>query len=143
LLIVQRSVAVDPAGTPVTAVPGEDGVVTEAVPDITVQAPVPTVGVLAVILKVPLLQLNLSTPAFDTVGCWKLVNTTSSVDTAQIPLVIVQRRVAVDPAANPVTVELNSVGVVTVAVPEITVHAPEPVVGLFPARVKLETLQSD
>ena len=66
--MVHLRVAVVPAGTPVTAVPGEEAVVTVAVPAMTDQVPVPTEGVLAVILKVPLLQLNLSTPAFEVVG---------------------------------------------------------------------------
>ena len=45
LLIVQTNVFA-PTESPVTPEVGSDGVVTDAVPAITVQAPVPTVGVL-------------------------------------------------------------------------------------------------
>ena len=54
LLIVQRSVAVPPAGTPVTPEVGEDEVVIVAVPLTKLQAPVPVVGVLPASVKEPL-----------------------------------------------------------------------------------------
>ena len=50
-------------------------------------------------------------------------------------MVMVHLSVAVLPAVMPVTVVVLDVGVVIVAVPETTDHAPVPVVGLLPAIV--------
>ena len=75
-----------------------------------------------------------------TVGRLLLVKTTSSVD-VQVPLVVVQRSVALVPAGMPVTVEVADDGVVIVAVPLISVHRPVPVEGVFAASVKLPLLQ--
>src|SRR5690606_35715969 len=55
LSIVQRSVAEVPAGTPVMVVVGEVGLVIVAVPETTLHVPSPTIGVLALMIKVPLL----------------------------------------------------------------------------------------
>jgi len=57
-----------PAGTPVTPELGVDGVVIVAVPEITDQVPVPTVGEFAAIVKLPLLQFAWSLPALAVVG---------------------------------------------------------------------------
>ncbi|MFN5786086.1 MAG: hypothetical protein ACK457_08940, partial [Flavobacteriia bacterium] len=65
LVIVHLNVAVVPAGTAVTEVPGELGVVMVAVPETTDHRPVPTLGVLPVLLNVPLFQLYLSMAAFE------------------------------------------------------------------------------
>ena len=56
------------------------------------------------------------------------------------PLLIVQRKVALVPAVIPVTVLVGEDGVVMLAVPDITVHDPEPTVGVLPAKVKLPLL---
>lgn len=69
-----------------------------------------------------------------------MVITTSSVEFAQLPLLIVQRSVAVPPMVKPVTPLVDKVGVVTVAVPLTTLHAPVPVVGALPAKVAVVTL---
>jgi hypothetical protein len=68
LLIVQRSVALVPATTPVTPLTGEAGVVIAAAPETTVHKPDPTPGALPDITKFPLLQLFWSAPAEETVG---------------------------------------------------------------------------
>ena len=52
----------------------------------------------------------------------------------QVPFVMVQVKVFT-PVVNPVTPELGSVGLVTVAVPAVTVHAPLPTTGVFAAKV--------
>ncbi len=59
---------------------------------------------------------------------------TSSKEGVQEPLEIVHLNVFV-PTVKPVTPELNKVGEVTVAPPAITVQAPVPTNGLFPAKV--------
>jgi hypothetical protein len=68
-----------------------------------------------------------------------LVNTTVSAD-EQVPLVTVQRSEALVPAGTPVIVDEGEEGVVIVAVPLITLHRPEPVVGELPASVKVPLL---
>ena len=52
----------------------------------------------------------------------------------QVPLLIVHTKVFT-PVVKPVTPEVGDVGVVTVAVPAVTVHAPLPTVGAFAAKV--------
>ena len=52
----------------------------------------------------------------------------------QTPLVIVQRNVFT-PIVKPVTPDVGDVGVVTVAPPVMTVHAPIPIPGALPASV--------
>jgi hypothetical protein len=52
-----------------------------------------------------------------------------------VPFAIVHLNVAEAPIVNPVTPEVGDAGVVIVAAPAITVHVPDPVVGVFPARV--------
>ena len=61
--------------------------------------------------------------------------TTSSVETVQGALEMVQRSVAVLGVANPVTPEVGDVGVVMVAEPDTTDQVPVPTVGVLPARV--------
>jgi hypothetical protein len=78
-----------------------------------------------------------------TVGKLLFVSTTSSVDAVQVPLLIVQRRVALEPAGTPVTPEVADDDVVIVAVPLVTVQAPVPVVGLLPASVNEPSLHFD
>src|ERR1035437_10217824 len=63
------------------------------------------------------------------------------IEGAQVPLEIVHSRVEVAPIVKPVTAELNAAGVVTTAVPAVTVHNPVPTPGLLPARVVVVTLQ--
>ena len=74
------------------------------------------------------------------IGKELLVRTTVDVDGGQVALVIVQVNVALVPAAIPVTPELYKVGEVIVAVPLVTVHNPDPTVGLFPAKVNDDVL---
>ena len=58
----------------------------------------------------------------------------ASVLGGHVPLLIVQVKVFT-PVVNPVTPDVGLVGVVTVAVPAVTVHAPVPTAGAFAANV--------
>ena len=135
MVTVQRSVALVPAGIPVIVDEGEDGVVIVAVPLTTLQRPVPVVGVVPASVKDPLLHCSCPLPASAVVACASLVSTTSSVE-EQVPLVIVQRSVALVPAGTPVTPEVAEEGVVMVAVPLTTLQVPVPTLAVLPASVK-------
>ena len=132
LVIVQTNVFT-PVVNPVTPDVGLVGVVTTPVPAVTVHAPVPTVGALAA--KVAVAEhIVWSGPALDTVGNWSTLMVIASVLGGQVPLVIVHTNVFT-PVVKPVTPDVGLVGVVTVAVPAVTVHAPVPTVGVFAAKV--------
>jgi len=59
---------------------------------------------------------------------------TVSLDAGHVAFVIVHTNVFA-PIVRPVTPEVGSLGVVTVELPAMTVHAPVPTVGVFPASV--------
>jgi len=132
--MVQRNVFT-PELNPVTPEVGDEGVVTVALPAITVQFPVPTKGVFPASVETSVAQINWSGPALDTVGKSSNTMVMSSVEGVQgAPFVIVQRNVFV-PMLKPVTPDELEVGVVTVALPAIIVHIPDPYTGKFPASV--------
>ena len=58
----------------------------------------------------------------------------ASVLGGQVPLLIVHTNVFT-PVVKPVTPLVGELGVVTVAVPAVTVHTPVPTVGAFAAKV--------
>jgi hypothetical protein len=60
--------------------------------------------------------------------------TTVSFDDGQLRLLIVQTNVFA-PTERAVTPEVGSPGVVTLALPVSTVHAPDPTVAVLPAKV--------
>ena len=66
---------------------------------------------------------------------------TSSMTGAQGADVTVHLKVAEAPMTSPVTPEVGEDGVVTFAVPETTVQAPDPSVGILPANVVVVVLQ--
>ena len=76
------------------------------------------------------------------VGCTSFLITTSSVLGAQVPLLIVQRNVALLPAAKPVTVVVAFVGSVMVmpAGPPTSLHRPVPTTALLPLSVNVLVL---
>ena len=74
------------------------------------------------------------------VGNSSLVTMTSSVEVAQTPLMIDHLNVTLVPAATLVTVVVDEVGVVIVALPLMIDHTPLPIVGTLAAMVKVEVL---
>ena len=99
----------------------------------TVHAPVPTVGELPANVVV-LAHTVSSDPAFAVVGVSSRVMITVSRVIGQVPFVIVQTN-EFAPSVNPVTPDVGELGVVTVALPAITVHVPLPGEGVLPANV--------
>ena len=132
-LVMVHTKVFTPIVKPVTPLVGEVGVVTTPVPAVTVQSPVPTVGVLAAKVAVAA-QIVWSGPAAEVVGNWSTLIVIASVLGGQVPLVIVHTKVFT-PVVNPVTPDVGLVGVVTVAVPAVTVHSPVPTVGALAAKV--------
>jgi len=140
LLIVQRTTVgtlPSPAVTPVIVVVGDVAFVITPGPLTILQRPVPTTGVLPAITNVLVAHWLKSTPASATVGVALLVKITSSVLGVHVPLLTVQRNVALVPTGTPVTPLLAAVGAVIVAVPLTTLHTPVPTAGTFPAKVKM------
>lgn len=74
------------------------------------------------------------------VGSASIVIVTSSVDGEHTPLAMVHLNVTLAPTVKPVMVVVSEFGVVIVAVPDTTVHAPVPTVAVLPAKVVLVTL---
>ena len=139
LVVVQRSVALVPAGIPVTLEVRRPGVVIVAVPLTRVHVPVPVVTALPASVNVPLLHCAWSGPAAAVVGNASFVSTTSSVD-EQVPLVTVHRSVALVPTGTPDTPDVDELGLAMIAVPLNTLQDPVPVVGLFAASVNVPVL---
>lgn len=139
---VQRRVAEAPTASPVTPDVGEVGVVTVAVPEITDQTPVPTAGVLPAKVVVVILHKFWSGPAFAVVGDSSILIVILSEEGGQVPFEIDHCNVADDPITSPVTPDVGDAGVVTVAVPDATDHAPVPTAGVLPAKVVVVVLHN-
>ena len=95
----------------------------------------------AVKLAIPPEQADWSTPALAPDGAAFLVIVTVSFVGAHDPLLIVQTKVFA-PMPSPVTPDAGLPGAVTEPLPAMTVHAPPPTAGKFPARVAL-AVQTD
>lgn len=132
LLIVHRKVTLVPAVKPVNPVVALLLVVITPLPLTTLHAPMPVVGVLAVIVAVVTLHTDWSAPAEDAVGGAAISNCTSSILTVHPPLLIVHLNVTVLPTVNPVTVVVGEFAVVIVHVPLNTLHKPVPLVAVLP-----------
>ena len=76
-------------------------------------------------------------PAVEIVGGTSLIIVTVDVDGGHVPLDIVHWN-EFAPNANPVITEVGEEGVVTIPLPETSVHTPVPTVGVFPAKVAVE-----
>src|SRR5258707_768712 len=120
LVTVQTKVFA-PTERAVTPDVGSPGVVTFAVPVITIHAPVPTVGELPA--RVAVVEQTVSSgPAFAVVGGASRVITTVSRDEGQLALVIVQKKV-LTPTIKFVASDVGSPGCVTLPDPVSAVHA--------------------
>ncbi len=138
--IDQRNVVEAPASNPVIPELGDEGVVMVAAPDTTVHTPVPTTGAFPAKVAVDVLHKVWSVPATDIVAGVAILIVTSSELFPHVPFVMVHLKVALAPTVIPVTVDVGLDGVVMVAVPDVTLHAPVPVAATLPARVVLVTL---
>ena len=135
LLIVHTNVLL-PTESPVTPDAESPGVVTDALPAITVHVPVPTTGVLPARVAVAA-HTVWSGPASANVGNASLVIATVSLDGVHVPLLIVQTN-SFNPTLSPVTPEEALPGEFTVPPPEIVVQVPVPITGVLPASVAVE-----
>ncbi len=135
LLMVHLNTTLDPTVIPVNVDAGSFSVVMVAVPDTMLQAPVPTAGMFAANVVLVTLHNPWSTPALAVVGRSDTPIVTSSLLLPQPPLLMVHLKVTLLPIVNPVIPEVANVGVVIVAVPDVTVHKPLPVVAVVPAKV--------
>ncbi len=123
-----------------------DGVVTlPPEPDIILQVPVPTDGLFPA--KVTLVNPQVddpvwSAPALAVVGFRLKTIITSSILAEHGLLLIVQRKMLVEPAV-PVKGDVGLEGNITLPPPDIILHAPVPTVGVFPANVTLVDPQVD
>jgi hypothetical protein len=144
---VQRSVyaPTPPAGVKVAVglVKLENCEVDKEGPDTIDHVPVPAVGVFPAREMATLPHDVKSAPALAVVGVALLVNTTSSVEAVQGALLMVQRKVTLDPLGTPVTVVVGEEALVIVPVPLTTVHAPVPTAAVLAARVKVPLPQLD
>jgi len=120
-----------PIAKPVIVELGKVGEVIVPEPETSVHNPVPTVGVLAVIVVVgEEIQSVWDAPAFANVGTSFTSMVIVETLGAQGELEIVQAKTFV-PIAKPVIVETGEVGEVIVPLPETSVHKPVPTVGVF------------
>ena len=134
LLIVQTNEFV-PTESAVTPDVGLPGAVTEPLPAITVQAPVPTEGVLPA--NDAMAEHTVwSGPASETVGVASLIISTVSFDGVHVPLLIVQTN-SFNPTLSPVTPDVGEPGEVTIPPPEIVAQDPVPTSGELPERAAL------
>ena len=131
--MIVHSKTLGPVPKPVTPELGEPGVVIVPEPLINVHVPVPTVAVFPAKF-VEVAHIVWLLPALETVGIATPVIVTCEVEGVQGALEIVHSK-TLGPVPKPVTPEVGEDGVVIVPEPLINVHAPVPVVGVFPAKV--------
>ena len=110
-----------------------DAIIAE--PAVTVHVPIPGEGSLAFMMKLVALQSVWLLPALATAAAGRVVSSTSSVEAAQLPLVIVQRAVAL--AVLIVSELVGDAALLKEPVPLTSVQVPVPEVGLFAASEKM------
>ena len=125
-----------PSDNPLTVVVGLLELVNIAEPDITLQLPVPVVGVLAAKVVEPVvIQIVWLGPAFamlDAGSTWMVI--VLEVD-EQVPAEVILHCKILFPNDKPETVVVGLLELVNIAEPDITLHEPVPIVGVFAARV--------
>ena len=138
LLIVHWKIFT-PTPKPVKPVFGNVGEVINPVPEINVQLPVPTAGILPPIVAT-VAQTVWLTPALASVGFASCVIDIVEVVEGQTPLLIVHLKIST-PTPNAVKPVVSSVGVVIVPVPPINVQLPVPIAAVFAAIVAVVLAQ--
>ena len=126
--IVQRK-TLFPTESPDTPDVGDVALSKIAVPEITDQSPVPIVGAFAESVAT-VEQIDWSIPASAVVGFSSTSIVISSNESAQIPFEIVQRK-TLFPKESPEAPDVGEVASSKMAVPEISVQSPVPIVGEF------------
>ena len=124
--MVQRN-TLFPTESPDTPDVGEVALLKIAVPEMTNQIPVPIIGELAK-REAVVAQIVWSVPAVAVVGFSTTEIITSSKESVQVPLEIVQRKMLFPFESNK-TPDVCEVGLSRIAVPEMTVQIPEPTIG--------------
>ena len=130
-----------PIANPVIDVVGESELVIVPLPEINVQAPAPTVALLAAIIALGLeIQIVWFGPAFETVGTWLTVMVTFETEATQGKFVIVQAK-TFEPNPKPVMDVVGDNELVITPLPEIKVQAPVPTVAALAAMTALDVIQ--
>ena len=135
------SVTEAPMLSPDSVVRGLLGKSMFAVPETSVQVPVPMVAVLAARVAEVTLHNAWSGPAFAAVGTRSTRIVKVSEEAVQVPLLMVHASRAAVPGVKAVTVEAGAAGAVTVAAPDTTAQSPVPSAGVFAASAVEVTLQ--
>jgi len=138
--MAHSSCALAPMTSPVTPEVADEGVVTVAVPEITVHVPLPVAGAFPAKVAIVTLHKFWSGPAAEVVGDASTLITTSSVEEGQTPLEIVQRKVVEPPIVKPLAVDVGSATTSATPLPKTVDHEPMPVVGVLAANIVVITL---
>ena len=112
------------------------------VPETVDHNPVPVTAALAASVAVVTLHRFWSGPAAEVVGNSSTAIETSSWESGQTPLEIVQRITDVAPLVKELTTDVGEAGVSALPEPLKVVQTPVPVVAVLPARVAVVTSQS-
>lgn len=145
---VHRKVLLDGMDKPVRLEFGSVALESVAVPLTTVHNPVPIVGEFAESAAVAELQSVWSPPAMTVVGTVSTVSSTSSLEMAHTPLLILHSKVTLDAVEldgmiNPDTDVVGTVVLPIMATPLTTVQLPVPTDGALPESVAVLTLHND
>jgi hypothetical protein len=132
LLIVHWNTFV-PTPNPVTPLLGLPGEVMAPTPEIKLQLPVPTSGLLPLKFVAVVAHILKLVPALATVGKSNIVMLTVEFDTGQTPLLMLHWKTLV-PVPSAVTPLVGLLGVVMVPKPDSSVQLPSPITGVLPEK---------
>jgi len=126
-----------PVLSAVIPVVGDVGVIIVPPPDTNVHKPVPTTGVLPVIVAVAKHNVCVL-PALARVGVWSLMIATVDAEVGHGPLLMVHWKTLV-PVASAVIPLFGKAGDVITPEPDTSVQEPVPIAGVFPLSVAVLT----